>query len=279
MKTVSKGFAANGKTRTFYDALWTWYDRSGRHELPWRQPEADGMFDPYKILVSEIMLQQTQVARVITKYHQFLLRFPKVLILAQAELGDVLRLWQGLGYNRRAKYLWQAAQIIQAHGAFPASEAALVALPGVGKNTAGAVRAYAYNQPAIFIETNIRTVYLHHFFRDCQNVSDNAIRDVLTQTIDQARPREFYWAVMDYGSHLKTTLGNINTASKHYVKQSAFQGSRRQLRGRILRELGNHAYTKTDLITMINDERATEVLYQLHTEGLIRHEDNRYTLG
>jgi A/G-specific adenine glycosylase len=250
--------------------VWDYYKNHGRHDLPWRAPEPDGSFDPYKILVSEIMLQQTQVPRVIPKYHEFLRRFPTFTALADASLGDVLRVWNGLGYNRRAKFLWQAAQRVVAEygGQMPSAQAELVALPGVGVNTAGAVLAYAFNQPAVFVETNIRSVFIHHFFADQQGVTDKQIAELVAQTMS-VDPRTWYWALMDYGTYLKQTSPNLNSASKHYVKQSQFEGSRRQVRGHVLRLLGAGAFTIDELIHLIPDERTLEVIKQLAEEGFI----------
>src|ERR1700757_4849513 len=157
----------------------------------------------YYVLVSELMLQQTQVDRVIPKFEAFVRAFPDEQKLADATLGDVLRLWQGLGYNRRAKFLHEAAKRIVELGSFPSDEAELMALPGVGKNTAGAIVAYAFNKPALFIETNVRAVYIHHFFASHELVDDRDIRELLEKTIDRKHPREFYWALMDYGNYLK----------------------------------------------------------------------------
>jgi A/G-specific adenine glycosylase len=184
----------------FLEILWKFYAQSGRGSLPWRQPEPDDSFDPYKIMVSELMLQQTQVARVIPKYQSFLEQFPDVQSLAMADLSDVLRVWQGLGYNRRAKFLWQAAGAIDVLGNFPTTYEELVKLPGIGSNTAGAILAYACNQPVVFVETNVRTVYIHHFFADRIDIHDREILSLVGQTLDREHPREFYWAVMDYGS-------------------------------------------------------------------------------
>ena len=126
--------------------------------MPWRsQPML------YYVLVSELMLQQTQVARVLPKFAEFTTRFPTIDALAAAQLSAVLQAWQGLGYNRRAKYLHSAAQAIAA-GAPIATQADLMALPGVGVNTAGAIMNYVYQVPTAFVETNIRTVYFNHFF-------------------------------------------------------------------------------------------------------------------
>jgi A/G-specific adenine glycosylase len=259
------------EVRSFQATLATCFAEHGRHDLPWRQTS-----DPYEIMVSELMLQQTQVRRVIPKYHEFLERFPTVESLAAAPLGDVLRVWQGLGYNRRAKFLWQAAQQIK--GDFPDTQNALTALPGIGKNTAGAVLAYAFNKPAIFVETNVRTVYIHHFFNDQTSVDDKEILNLIEQTITD-NPREFYWSLMDYGSHLKQTIGNKNVQSKQYAKQSPFQGSRRQIRGAILRALSARGYEKDELTAKIKDSRTTEVLRELAGEGFVTKSGSVYHLA
>ncbi len=263
---------------SFLEVLWDYYARSGRGALPWRQPGPDGGFDPYRILVSELMLQQTQVSRVVPKYEQFLQRFPTVHDLAVAGLGDVLRAWQGLGYNRRAKFLWQTAQIVDNLKYFPDTLDGLVKLPGIGKNTAGAVLAYAFNQPALFVETNVRTVYIHHFFADRSGVDDKEILVLLGETLDTEHPREFYWALMDYGTHLKATVGNLSRSSRHFTKQSAFHGSRRQIRGQVLRLLGTDPKTASELGASISDERLPEVLAELVAEQLVTEKHEHYSL-
>lgn len=261
-------YSAKQQKESFLEELWAYYAQHARHDLPWRIPEANGAFDPYKILVSEIMLQQTQVQRVITKYHEFLAAFPTVETLAQAELGDVLRTWQGLGYNRRAKYLWEAAKQIARVNTFPSELHSLVALPGVGPNTAGAILAYAYNQPALFIETNVRTVYIHRFFTEENDVTDKSIMQILAETIDQEHPREFYWALMDYGSNFKKHVRN-NSQSKHYTKQSKFEGSNRQIRGLVLRELSQGEKSLSSLARKIEDKRLTTIIETLVQEEMI----------
>ncbi len=265
----------------FQDVVWEFYRRNARNHLPWRRPEANGSFDVYKILVSEIMLQQTQVSRVVPKYEQFLREFPDIYHLADGSLGDVLRVWNGLGYNRRAKYLWQAAQVVvdTYKGVVPDDMTQLVNLPGVGKNTAGAVLAYAYNIPGIFIETNIRTAYIHHFFPDAHEVSDKKLEPIIARTVPVGRAREWYWALMDYGSYLKTAVGNISRQSKHFTKQPAFDGSRRQLRGQILRSLTEASCTKAQLTKRIDDVRLESVLDDLIAEGLILYHKGRFRLA
>lgn len=226
--------SVNNTYRQFSHTVWRYYRQSGRHDLPWR---AKSHLRPYTILVSEVMLQQTQVERVVPKYRLFLRRFPSAAALAEAPLGDVLRLWQGLGYNRRAKYLKDAASAVREaySGRWPRSYESLVALPGVGPYTAGAVLNFAYNTPHPIIETNIRSVFLHHFFPSRTSVSDQELRPMIERSLDQQRPREWQWALMDYGAYLKRTYGNNIRSSQHYKKQSRFLGSDRQIRGAILR--------------------------------------------
>lgn len=259
----------------FKQVVWDYYLDFGR-DLPWRNAEADGSFDPYKIMVSEIMLQQTQAARVIPKYISFIARFPTTKILAKAPLADVLAEWSGLGYNRRAKYLWQAAQAIQ--DTFPNTNDDLVKLPGIGKNTAGAIMAYAFNKPIVFIETNVRTVYIHHFFGDQLGIDDKELIPLIEATLDREQPREWYWALMDYGVFLKATVGNTARNSKHYTKQSMFKGSKRQIRGQVIRILTDGPITLQELEAQIVDERLPSVVRDLLHEGLIQQDDKLLSL-
>jgi len=238
-------------------------------DMPWRQDTR-----PYYVLVSELMLQQTQVERVVSKFESFIQRFPDEQVLAAAPLADVLKQWQGLGYNRRAKFLHEAAKKIVELGGFPQDETGLVALPGIGKNTAGAVRAYAYNQPAIFIETNVRAVYIHHFFADYDAVDDEDIRILLEETLDNEHPREFYWAVMDYGVYLKKQ-GVKPNRSKHYVKQSPLKGSVREVRGQIIAILTEGEMTMAILAARYDgDERFELALGGLVADGLVMIADD-----
>lgn len=231
--------------------------------MPWRdQPTF------YYVLVSELMLQQTQVARVLTKFSEFTTAFPDVQSLADAELTEVLRAWQGLGYNRRAQYLHRAAQAIAA-GAPVTTLDDLVALPGIGVNTAGAIMNYAYQAPTPFIETNIRTVYLNHFFMDQTAVADRDILAVVEQTMDQANPRQWFWALMDYGSELKAQGKGKLSASRHYTKQSQFAGSLRQMRGEILRRYVGGQPLAEITAELQDDPRFAAALDGLRQDGLI----------
>lgn len=234
--------------KKFTHAVWTYYRTHGRHDLPWRKTR-----DPYKILVSEIMLQQTQVSRVIPKYKEFLAEFPTLTTLAKAPTEKLLAIWQGLGYNRRALALREAARtIVRDHGGkFPRHYDTLITLPSVGPATAADLLAFAWNIPAPTIETNVRTVYIHHFFPDKKakngpvtkqkgscKIHDKDLWPVVRETFDIARPREWIWALMDYGTMLKKVHGNTGgRRSAHHTKQSKFAGSNRELRSQMLKTL------------------------------------------
>ncbi len=221
-------------TRVFQKTIYTHYKKAGRHNLPWRKA-----ISPYKILVSEIMLQQTQVDRVVPKFNNFLKKFPTVKKLADASLVEVLGQWSGLGYNRRGRFLQEAAKAIirDYKGKIPSDPILLELLPGVGKYTARAVAVQAFDKPYAMIETNIRRVYIHHFFTDSTTVTDAELMPIIEKTFDTKNPRQWVWALMDYGSHLPKIVKNPNRKSKHYIKQSKFTGSIREVRGAILKTL------------------------------------------
>lgn len=270
-----------GDYRAFTRTVHEYYAQHGRRELPWRLPGTDGSFDPYAVLVSEIMLQQTQVSRVIPKFETFIRYFPMSAHMAQASLAEVLQLWSGLGYNRRAKFLWNAAQKIVQHygGVVPSARDELQTLPGIGPNTAGAILAYAYNQPEVFVETNIRSVFIHHFFEGGDGVRDADIAELVRRTLPPGNAREWYWALMDYGTHLKQTHGNHARRSAGYSKQSAFAGSQRQIRGQVIRLLGNGPMLHEQLAAHIADARLQTVLAELSKEALIHKQNDRFFLG
>ena len=220
---------------TFQRTILTYYRAHGRTTIPWRKTH-----DPYKILVSEIMLQQTQVSRVLLKYKSFLQKFPTVDTLAAAPLADVLREWQGLGYNRRGMYLKKCAEIVVKDfgGKFPKDLKILKSLPGIGPATAGDILAFAWNLPAVVIETNIRSVFIHFFFKDRTGISDKEILPFIERTLPSGNIREWYYALMDYGAYLKTSeKTNPSRRSKHHTKQSRFEGSHRQKRAALLKLL------------------------------------------
>jgi A/G-specific adenine glycosylase len=211
--------------QTFRKLVLTYFEGHGRHTLPWRKTK-----NPYKILVSEIMLQQTQVERVLPYYHAWLEKFPTMQDLAAAPLAEVLRAWQGLGYNRRAKMLHDAAKeiVFNRGGKFPKTVPELESLPGVGHYTARAVAAFAYDQDVVMIETNIRTAVTHHFFTGHEKVSDQDILVLLEKSLPKGAARLWYAALMDYGSFLKSQGIRINSKAQSYTKQKKFEGSARQ---------------------------------------------------
>lgn len=256
--------------KEFRGIIRRYYRSYGRH-LPWRDTR-----DPYRIMVSEVMLQQTQVPRVLGKYRKFLNVFPSLRALHRAPLRKVLGVWQGLGYNRRALSLKKAAAILfEKHGGrIPKSEEALRLLPGIGPATASAILAFAYNTPTVFIETNIRRVFIHFFFSKEKHVEDEKIRDLVEKTIDRKNPREWYWALMDYGSMLGGLPDNPNKRSARYRKQSPFRGSHREVRGRVLAALlGASPVSEEKLAILCGCEGSTmkEIIRELEREGFVRH--------
>ena len=246
--------------------------------LPWRETE-----NPYHILVSEIMLQQTRVERAIGKYYEFLAAFPDIYALAAAPLREVLQVWQGLGYNRRAIALQETAKkvVLDYNGILPDTPEQLRTLPGIGSYTAGAIAAFAFQQPVPFIETNIRAVYIHCFFQDRHDVKDSEIMPLVRATLDRTNPREWYYALMDYGVMLKRTHTNPSRKSAHHTRQSRFEGSDRQIRGEILKFLLRKPFSRKEAIfqTLKEDpQRVERILASLEKEGFLNRKGVEYTI-
>ena len=276
----------------FRKLIWTHYRKDGRHSLPWRKTR-----DPYRILVSEIMLQQTQVDRVIPKYQSFLKKFPSFKELSKASLQSVLVEWKGLGYNRRALGLKRAAEtVMKEHaGRLPCDYTSLLKLSGIGPYTAHAVRAFAWNEPDVFIETNIRSVYIHHFEKSALQSSASRLpksategirdKDILELVAGDMRsivrskksPRFWYYALMDYGTHLKKTVGNASRKSSSYTKQSKFKGSHRELRALVL-----HVITQKKKVSVKNIAKllnrsktdVTNIVQELTKDGFAKQNKN-----
>lgn len=255
------------------------YYASNARPLPWRETDS-----PYHILVSEIMLQQTQVERVEEKYRVFLDRFPDLGSLARAPLQEVLGVWQGLGYNRRAISLKETARHVvdRFKGTIPDSPEELKTLPGIGEYTAAAIAAFAFHRPVPLIETNIRAVFIHCFFLDREGVRDSEIRPLVEATLDAANPREWYYALMDFGVMLKRRLPNPSRRSAHHGRQAPFEGSDRQIRGKILRILLEVKSSSLGEITRLvgaDAERVERILLQLEKESFIIRQRRGYRLA
>jgi A/G-specific adenine glycosylase len=242
-------------------------------DMPWRTNPNE-----YYVLLSEIMLQQTQVARVLIKFEEFIQAFPTIENLAAVDFYEVLQHWSGLGYNRRARFLHQTAQAIVAKGQFPRTVEELVQLPGIGVNTAASILVYAFNQAEVFVETNVRTVFIYTFMaHETEKISEVTLRSLVQQTLYTKNPREWYWALMDYGTQLKKTEGNFNRLSKMHTSQSKFEGSNRQKRAQILRLLLKEGVCTQDFIAHslhISEQLAAELLAALLKDNMVQLLDN-----
>ena len=273
--TTSPVLLAEGDIRAFRDTVYG-VARANHRVLPWRTT-----FDPYAVLVSEIMLQQTQADRVTPKFVDFMARFPDVAALASAEFADVLAVWQGLGYNRRALALKRAAEaaMVSFGGMIPATRSELESLPGIGPYTAGAILAFAHDLPEVFIETNIRSVFIHHFFHDRSGIHDRDLTPLVALTLDRSQPRAWYTALMDYGVVLKRAHPNPSRKSVHHLRQSPFEGSNRQLRSTLLKMvLAQPGLSTDDAAGLVagDREKVAANLVQMEKEGLIVCREGKY---
>jgi A/G-specific adenine glycosylase len=255
------------------------YYRDHGRDLAWRRTT-----DPYRILVSEIMLQQTQVERVTVKYPAFIAAFPDFSSLAGAPLSDVLAAWQGMGYNRRAISLQKCARrvIEEYDSVLPQDPDILATFPGIGRATAASICAFAFAMPVVFIETNIRRVFIHFFFRDHEEVDDAAILPIAREALFVEDSRTWYNALMDLGTELKKTGENANRRSRGYTKQAAFEGSDRKIRGSILRLLlAEKNLTQTAIIKKCSEDpaRVARILHDLEVEGFIARSGLSFTIA
>ncbi len=255
------------------------YYAEHRREMPWRVSR-----NPYHILVSEIMLQQTQVGRVLAKYEEFTSRFPDFDSVSKARLQEILGVWQGLGYNRRAIALQKICRLVVTEygGVLPSFAETLQTFPGIGPATAGAICAFAFNQPTVFIETNIRRVFIHFFFPNKNGVKDKEILPLVEGTLDTRSPRTWYHALMDYGAMLKKEEHNPNRRSAHYNRQAPFQGSNREIRGLILKTLlDKPELTEGELIRSVgkSPKRVQPIITQLVREGFLVRAGNHLKIS
>jgi len=231
----------------FQRFIFSWW-KTNRRDLPWRRTN-----DPYKILVSEVMLQQTQVLRVLPKYREFIERYPTVYDLAKASPGDVLRIWKGMGYNRRALYLYKTAQEVVRiyHGIFPKDEESLTKLPGLGIYTARAIMVSAYRQNVAMVDTNIRQIITHFFFRD-KPQKPAVIQAAADQLVPVGKSWEWHQALMDFGSSkLKKIHPPMRRIGRTAEKKKSipFKESNRFYRGRIIDILRQDKIGEDQLIT------------------------------
>lgn len=248
------------------------YHRAHGRVLPWRSSHT-----PYHVLVSEIMLQQTQVERVRAKFNSFIRQFPDFMALANGTYHEVLKAWSGLGYNRRALALKTIAmRVVQEYaGSLPSDVSTLITFPGIGRTTASAIATFAFNHPTTFIETNIRTVIIHFFFPGKERVTDKEIFPLIERTLLRENPREWYYALMDYGAMLKRQIPSINKRRQPSKIPSQFKGSNRQIRGKIIKILIDKIEIgEEDLIRSlsISKERLSKILEQLSNEGFLEVE-------
>jgi A/G-specific adenine glycosylase len=267
------------KVREFRRVIYDNYEKAGR-VFPWRAAAVS----PWGVLVSEFMLQQTQTDRVIPYWERWMRLWPGPGDLAKASLEEILREWSGLGYNRRARYIRDCALVItdEYGGKVPDTPEKLLPLPGIGAYTAGAVACFGYNYPAVFIETNIRAAVIHFFFRDREAVADGEILPILESALDRDNPRKWYWALMDYGAALKKITANPNRRSAHYTRQSPFEGSFRQLRGRLIRSLVSRGPAAgEELLSRTGMEREDlyKVLEALQKESMVAEEGGVYKIA
>lgn len=258
--------------------------------MPWRNTK-----NPYRILVSEVMLQQTQVSRVLPKYKEFLKVFPTLVILARARIKRILQVWKGLGYWRRVLYLKETVKrIVKEHrGKFPKDPKELEKLPGIGRYTARALACFAFGNAEAFLDTNIRRVYLHFFFPKRKDVPDKEILPLAQKALNsiispcnvlsyKITAREWHYALFDYGTAVLKDK-KINKQSRHYAKQSKFEGSFRSFRTKVMRLLlvqkNNKANPKTIKSLLAKSPYpAKQILDSLLKDKLIKKSPTYYYL-
>jgi len=278
MKGLGRRQIGGREVRRFQGVIYDHYRRHGRR-LPWRKTR-----NPYRILVSEVMLQQTQAERVVPKYGQFIEAFPTFESLARARSSTVLKVWQGLGYNRRAIALKKTAErvVSEFKGTLPKDPETLKGFPGIGPATAASIAAFAFNKPALVLETNVRTVFIQYFFPHKGKVSDEEILALLERTLDRKNPRKWYNALMDYGAMLKRLHDNPSRRSLQYRKQGPFEGSNRQVRGAVIKVLTQRrcaSISQLAAVLDLSEEKIGGAVAQLQGEGLVHTKRGVVHLG
>ncbi len=252
-----------------------------KRDLPWRHT-----FDPYKILVSEIMLQQTQVSRVVEKYYEFLRIFPDIYSLAHASTADVIRVWKGLGYNRRALYLKRAAEVLvrKYNGNFPQSANDLQEIPGIGKYTAGAILVFAFRKNIGVVDTNIRKI-ITGFFYDGIQQKESVIEQKASELVPIGKSWEWHQALMDYGAlEFSKQKEKVAVGIRKGTAYVPFRDTNRFLRGRILDLIREKSIRETKLLTLIYKTHRKDkqiirtVISDLVREGLLIQTDGIVSL-
>ncbi len=255
------------RIKKFQDFIFNWWE-THRRDLPWRRTH-----DPYRILVSEVMLQQTQVSRVIPKYTEFIRIFPDVFALAAASVGDVLRAWKGMGYNRRALYLKKTAErVVQAYeGHFPQTEKELVQLPGLGTYTARAILVFAFRKNVAPVDTNIRQIITHYFFEDTHQ-KESIIAKVADLLLPHDKSWEWGQALMDYGA---LEMPKLRPKKEKKISSIPFKETNRFYRGRIMDTLRMHDIREFILLKEFREKYdkpedfLIHILQGLEKDGLI----------
>lgn len=254
----------------FQQTVFHFYQEHKRN-LPWRKTA-----DPYNILVSEFMLQQTQVSRVIKYYNKWIKKWPTIQKLAAEKYKNVLRAWVGLGYNRRAMYLHNTANIIvdEFNGDVLSAVKHYERLPGIGLYTSKAIRIFADNEDIATVDTNIRRIFINEFNLD-ESISEKALFKIAQQSLPKGKSREWHNALMDYGALYLTSR---KTGIKPKTTQSSFQGSDRQIRGQIIRKLLQENQSKYQLEQQLNidSSRITPILDKMLKEKTISKTKNQY---
>ena len=256
--------------KLFQDKVMNWWSKNAR-ELPWRNNPS-----PYQVFISEVMLQQTQVSRVVPKYLEFLNEFPAIEDLAYANTKQLLTVWSGLGYNRRAIWLKEAATGIVERGSFPTKVDELRKLKGIGPYTSRSILIFAFNKDLATVDTNIRRIFIALGFAK-EDSSEKELQEIADALLLKGRSSDWHNALMDYGSAVLTAS---STGIEPTSKQPRFNGSTRQVRGRIIRILTQSDSMSIDEITSqfsdeeINSEDLRKILDQLIQDKLIEQTDS-----
>lgn len=259
------------KIREFQTFLFNWWGDNKR-DFPWRETQ-----DPYRVMVAEFMLQQTQAERVVPKYIEFLKAFPSMESLAGARKRDVLKHWLGLGYNRRALWLQEACERILSLGEFPRSHEELRQFRGIGSYTSRSILIFAFNVDLAAVDTNVRRVLIHEGFVT-PDLGERALLRVAELLVPKGRSRDWHNALMDYGA-MEVTSRTTGIRAKN--RQLRFKGSVREVRGRLLRSVVKQGVVEVDHISKewnVPREVLDKAIRGLLNEGILLEEEGRLFL-